>query len=792
MGLIRVPARALRTGGDALPARVVAFVALLACGAAAAGGAVAALPAPGTPEWWTLPVLGALLVAGTWFVVPFRLGEDVDAVNLVEAALAPLLLAFAPGVVVAVVAVSQVANGALRRLPPVKTIFNAAMWALAAAVAAWVLSLVLPGPVWPHQALGLAAALAAAGLVNTAAMAVVMALAAGEPLRRVAVRVVPVVRLGWIAGWAVNTSVGLLFSLAYLAWPGAVLLFGLPLVVLHLAYRSYSTSRADQQRLVAVHRAASVLAEPLDPLRAVPRYLRAVAECFAAEAAELILRTPDGRQVHRYERAAATYRVRAEDDDVASLAGTLAASPTAVRTRRGRDDPAAAALATAGAADCLAAPLLDGHRSIGAIAVLDRGGFEGSHQGELAVIEALGRETADALVRGRLLADVLGERRKLAEIVASTSDGICTLAADGTVLTWNPAFEAITGLRAADVVGRPGALDRLDLRTPQGRRVRLRGRSPRALPESLHLTAVDGRVRILSCTYSRTQAEDEEGTGAALIVFARDVTPAEEHEALRAQLSELVEADAARRAVVDQLQQAVIPGPLSVPGTQMAAAYEASDPTEPTGGDLFDWQLLPSGEVHLAVVDVLGHGVAATKDALAVVHTLRVATADGTPLGDLVSRADELLTEQHPDLVATVIVARYDPVAGRLRVASGGHPPALLIRPDRGVEQVTASGGVIGWPGAGSDGIVETTLEPGDALLLYTDGLVEARKDILDGMEDLVAHAADVAHLDAEGMARELVRRALAGAERRDDTLALVLRREPIASRVRSAGRVGT
>jgi anti-sigma regulatory factor (Ser/Thr protein kinase) len=69
-------------------------------------------------------------------------------------------------------------------------------------------------------------------------------------------------------------------------------------------------------------------------------------------------------------------------------------------------------------------------------------------------------------------------------------------------------------------------------------------------------------------------------------------------------------------------------------------------------------------------------------------------------------------------------------------------------------------------------------LEPGDAFILYTDGLVEARKNILDGMDALQRTAAEVAHLPAERLASELVTRALAGAERRDDTLALVLRRD--------------
>jgi anti-sigma regulatory factor (Ser/Thr protein kinase) len=211
-------------------------------------------------------------------------------------------------------------------------------------------------------------------------------------------------------------------------------------------------------------------------------------------------------------------------------------------------------------------------------------------------------------------------------------------------------------------------------------------------------------------------------------------------------------------------------------------SYLPSDPSAPTGGDIYDWQVLPDGEVHLCVVDVLGHGVGATKDALAVVHTLRVVTAEGRPLEDVVIRADELLSAQHPELVATVVIARYNPLTGRLRVAAGGHPPALLVRADGEVEQLAASGCAIGWPGAGSDVVVETTLGVDDALVLYTDGLIEARKDVIEGMEALVRHATALSSLPADELSRELIDRALAGAQRHDDTLALVLRRTPVAA----------
>ncbi len=60
--------------------------------------------------------------------------------------------------------------------------------------------------------------------------------------------------------------------------------------------------------------------------------------------------------------------------------------------------------------------------------------------------------------------------------------------------------------------------------------------------------------------------------------------------------------------------------------------YLAADQQASTGGDLYDWVLLPDGTLHLAVVDVMGKGVAAIKAAVAVTHALRLLVLDGVPL----------------------------------------------------------------------------------------------------------------------------------------------------------------
>lgn len=750
-------------------AAVVGYVLLLVVGA---GLVTWSLPKSdlGPDDAVLVPLLALFVGTAEFLQVRFRIGGQVDGSNLVEAPLVPLLVIAPDALGVVAVAAGQLVAAVVRRNEPVKAAFNVAQWSLATAVGALVWTrLGESDPATLGGALSLCLAVAVIGVVNLVAFSAVMLLL-GHDLRTLR----PMVGPGWVVGLSVNVLLGLLFALAHAATPYALLLVPVPLVVLHLAYHGYAAARADRARLVGMHRAASVLAEPLDPRSAIENFLRAAAEVFETQSAALVLKVEGGREVHEVDVDREGLRLRHEDEDEATLEAALMAHLGPVRITASGQGPLAAELRAIGRRTCLATPLLDSGRVLGALVLLDQTGLEGGGGGQLSVLEALARETSGALAKGRLLDSVLEERRKLATVVGATSDGIASLDEAGVVRSWNPALEAITGLPEGMVVGRLDALGRLDARTPAGLPVDLASWvDGTGLPAEISVRDQAGGRRRLACSYSH--ADDE--NGRTLVVVARDVTPVQEFEALRAEFGRLVEQEAARRLVVEQLQAAVVPDDLRVEGLELAVTYVASDPQEPTGGDLWDWHQMPDGQVHLAVVDVLGHGVAATKSALSVIHTLRALALDDTPLEGMVARASALLERSDSELVATVVLARLDPVTGRLRVASGGHPPALLLSSTGVVRQITATGGAIGWPGAGSDTVEELVLGPGDGVLLYTDGLVEARKDIVEGLDSLAREISSIAHLPVQQLTEELVSRALAGADRRDDTLALVVRR---------------
>jgi PAS domain S-box-containing protein len=765
--------------GERRPWSVIAFIASLAVAAVSltflAGGSLGVRQT----DWPVLLAFLALLIFAERLFVRFRYGGEINSLHLVEAVVAPLLVAFDPPVVVTLVVGAQIVGAVMRRNTPIKSAFNIAQWALVAAVGAAVFRALtsVDDPTSVSVALSLLLALAIMSLVNQAAFTTVLALSRRQHLREVLSGVLITILPGWLIGWTINGLVGLLFVLAYAADRAAVLLFPVPLVVLHLAYRGYAAARSDSVRLSGSHRASRILAGPFDPHEALEPFLLEVAATFEAHAASIVLLEDGELILHAIDRETRAYQVGPLDPRE-RLESALMGVPGPARTRPDTDAYLGALLTAAGWRDCLSAPLVDEGRIIGRLFVYDQAAFEGLEAGEYAVIETIARDTTSAIVKGRLLSEMLEDRRNHAELIAYMSDGLVALGEDGTVISWNPAMERITGLMAPEVLGRNDALGPLAARDETGAPVQFhRWVESATLPSEVRITTANG-MRRLSCSYSRTRHEPD-GTGA-LIVIARDVTPSDEMAALRKLFSRLAEADAARRMTVEQLQQAVMPSRPWVSQAEFGVAYLASDPSAPTGGDLYDWVVLPSGEVHIAVIDVLGHGVGATKDALSVVHALRLLAAGGTPLVDIVPRADALLGAHNPDLVATAIVVHYDPTTGIARIAGGGHPPAIHVTASGETALHAGGGGVIGWPGPRSRDIVEIHLGLEDTLVLYTDGLVEARRDIDAGIADLIAHARDLRSASAADIATGLMEQSMRGAERRDDSVVLVLKRTPV------------
>ncbi|WP_375483165.1 PP2C family protein-serine/threonine phosphatase [uncultured Jatrophihabitans sp.] len=236
------------------------------------------------------------------------------------------------------------------------------------------------------------------------------------------------------------------------------------------------------------------------------------------------------------------------------------------------------------------------------------------------------------------------------------------------------------------------------------------------------------------------------------------------------------EVRAAQRKVFEELSDALRPPSPSVQGLELAVTYLPAQENSPTGGDLYDWFVLPDGQVHVSVIDVRGHGVVGTRDALHVTHTVRTLVLDARPIGDLLAQTHALVSGAAQPVVATALVAQLDPVTGLLRLAGAGHPPALRVSAAGVTTYLEAPGRPVGYEGGGSRTVSVTALDPGDTVLLYTDGLIEVRHDVIEGMDRLARVATELRHLPLPELVPAIVHTCADGVELSDDTLLLGLR----------------
>jgi serine phosphatase RsbU (regulator of sigma subunit) len=198
------------------------------------------------------------------------------------------------------------------------------------------------------------------------------------------------------------------------------------------------------------------------------------------------------------------------------------------------------------------------------------------------------------------------------------------------------------------------------------------------------------------------------------------------------------------RHVTLELQRAILPlheAPFDLPGLRAVVRYLPASADSRVGGDWYITAEMPAGHVLIAIGDVAGHGL----DAAAGMARLRGALAGlaitGASPERLVGWLNDLVHHVDPEHTASVMAGYFDPPTRRLTWAQAGHPPPLLVRGPVARPLAQPSGILLG---AGRSGYqpMTMTLEPGDILLLYSDGLVERRDRQLDEGLRLLASAA--------------------------------------------------
>nr|MDP9020788.1 SpoIIE family protein phosphatase [Actinomycetota bacterium] len=236
-------------------------------------------------------------------------------------------------------------------------------------------------------------------------------------------------------------------------------------------------------------------------------------------------------------------------------------------------------------------------------------------------------------------------------------------------------------------------------------------------------------------------------------------------------LAHAVAGEIALRASAEQatefartLQESLLPPDLPVvPGLETAARHVPAGEGVGVLGDFYDMFQAARHRWHLVIGDVCGHGVEAAKTTALARWAIRAAATQSSRPGRVLSMLNEVLL-RHDDDAGTFLTAQFVTVRvarGAVEIVLGGagHPPGLIRRGDGAVDLIGLGGQPIGMIESPDIATTRTVLHPGDALVLYTDGLVEARRDgdILS-VERVKEALSGTAGLDAEETADMLVR----------------------------------
>ena len=174
-----------------------------------------------------------------------------------------------------------------------------------------------------------------------------------------------------------------------------------------------------------------------------------------------------------------------------------------------------------------------------------------------------------------------------------------------------------------------------------------------------------------------------------------------------------------------EVQRRLLSRPLpSVPGYAVGAAWRFA---ERLGGDAYEAAALPDGRLAVAIADVCGKGTPAALLMASADATLRDLMAGGAAPREVCRRLDEALSPRlAPDRFVSLAYAVLDQARGTLAYSNAGHPPPLLFHADGTVDRLDAGGPVLGMIAGAHYEDEAVPLRPGDRLVLYTDGVIEA------------------------------------------------------------------
>jgi anti-sigma regulatory factor (Ser/Thr protein kinase) len=266
----------------------------------------------------------------------------------------------------------------------------------------------------------------------------------------------------------------------------------------------------------------------------------------------------------------------------------------------------------------------------------------------------------------------------------------------------------------------------------------------RALPEAPDGTTLELEVAVTRCDgEERTLLVRAERSDGRVIAATQDVTERRAAEASRARALEAERRLEREHRIAETLQRSLLPARLpDVPALELAARYLPAGAGTEVGGDWYDVLELPGGDVALVMGDVVGRGIPAAALVGKLRNALRAYAAEGHPPEVALEHLNALVDRTDREM-ATVLLMTFTPTTGAARWVSAGHPPALVRRADGSREFLEGGRSVpLGALAHARYTAATGTLDPGDMVLLYTDGLVERRGIPLDSTLEALRAAA--------------------------------------------------
>jgi phosphoserine phosphatase RsbU/P len=265
-------------------------------------------------------------------------------------------------------------------------------------------------------------------------------------------------------------------------------------------------------------------------------------------------------------------------------------------------------------------------------------------------------------------------------------------------------------------------------------------------------------------------AASQVGIAMETILLAEEI--AERLEAERRALREM--------EIAMQVQSKLFPQ--KMPALETLECAGACTQARAVGGDYYDFLDLGPGRLALVLADVAGKGISAALLMANLQANLRSQYARALDdLPSLLRSVNRLFHESTaPERYATLFFGTYEDATRQLRYVNCGHNPPLLLRADGEVEWLEATATVLGMFDTWDCAVGETHLESGDTLIVYSDGVTEARSDQGEefGQDRLLQAALNLKQLGASSLLETLVPRVqqYCGYEQDDDLTLLVIR----------------